>query len=1046
MKKILFMVLACCAVLQGYAQNIAVRGRVTDDTGGPLIGAAVKVKNGNTGTVTNTEGRFNLNAPGNATLIISYVGYEAKEVQASTQELNISLARNNSSLGEVVVVGYGQQRQATLTGSIATIKGDEIKTTRNENVLNMLTGKLPGVRVVQNSAEPGSFSNSFDIRGLGAPLIIIDGVPRGNLNRLDPNDIESISVLKDAAAAVYGVQAANGVILVTTKKGKAGTTQLNYTVTVGMQKPSGLPKVLDATDWMTLFNERALHNVNGGTPVYNQNDFDAYANGSKTSTDWYGAVVRNTAPQTEHSLTASGGSEKMTYFVSLGYLSQQGFWKSGDLNYKKYNVRSNLTAKISSTLTAELQLSGISDTRNQPYEDSWSIFKALWRHPPTYSLYADNNPDYINYLDDNGTSALALTNAAIDGYKKSVSNTFQGTFTLNYAVPFLEGLNAKALYSYDYATSDNKNFARSFNVYQAVKVGDSTVFNPKPLQTPSNVNRYYSAAPNTMLQFSLNYSHTFAKVHNVDVLAVYEERTQKSDNFSASRYLVLGTLDQLGTGTTANQIGTQDLGGLTNYATKSYVGKLHYDYNAKYLLDLSGRYDGSSRFAPTGQWGFFPAVSAGYRISEESFIKDNPKLTFIDNIKFRASYGVMGDASGLRFQYLTGYDYPSSGNLQTLPGGSVFDGNYTNALGFRVLPNPDITWFKSKTLNFGLDADFWKGLFGFQLDWFKRDRNGLLANRLLSLPGSLGAALPQENLNSDQSSGVELLLTHRNRIGQINYNISGNISYSRTKWKHYERAVAGNSYDNWRNNVNDRYNDVWWGYTGAGRFESFNDIYNYNVDNGGGNRATLPGDYKYEDWNNDGYIDDLDRHPIASTYNGNTDRGTSTPNPPLINFGVSIGVSYRGFDLSALIQGAAMKWIAYPEALATPLNFNGNALEQYMDRWHTADPAADPYDPNTQYVPGYFAMTGTGFDGNSSFAVKNAAYARLKSVELGYTYVFSKNVTRKAGLRQARLYVNGYNIFTATGIRYVDPEHPSDLYGYVYPLNKTYNVGLSVDF
>ncbi len=1040
------MVLACILVMQGYAQSIAVRGRVTDDAGEPLIGAAVKVKNGTSGAITGTDGRFTFSAPRGATLVITFVGYESKEATAGDQELSIALSRNNSSLGEVVVVGYGQQKKAIITGSVATIKGDEIKTTRNENVLNMLSGKLPGVRVVQNSAEPGSFSNSFDIRGLGAPLIIIDGVPRGNLNRLDPNDIESISVLKDAAAAVYGVQAANGVILVTTKKGKAGTTQLNYTVTVGMQKPSGLPKVLGAVDWMKLFNERSLHNVNGGAPVYTQADFDAYANGTKTSTDWYGAVVRNTAPQTAHSLTATGGSDKVTYFVSLGYLSQQGFWKSGDLNYKKYNVRSNITAKISSNLTAELQLAGISDTRNAPYEDSWSIFKALWRHPPTYSLYADNNPAYINYLDDNGTNVLALTNSAIDGYKRSTTNTFQGAFVLNYAVPFVEGLNAKALYSYDYAISDNKNFAKSFNVYQAIKVGDSTAFTPKPLQTPSNVYRSYSAAPNTMLQFSLNYAHTFARAHNVELLGLYEERTQKQDNFSASRYLVLGTLDQLGTGTTANQVGTQDLNGLFNYATKSFVGKVHYDFDAKYLLDLSGRYDGSSRFAPTGQWGFFPAVTAGYRISEENFIRDNVRLAFIDNIKFRASYGVMGDASGLRFQYLTGYDYPSSGNLQTLPGGSVFDGNYTNALGFRVLPNPDITWFKSKTLNFGLDVDLWKGLFGFQFDWFRRNRDGLLANRLLSLPGSLGAALPQENLNSDLSSGVELVVTHRSRIGKLGYNISGNISYSRTRWQHYERAVAGNSYDNWRNNVNDRYNDVWWGWGQAGRFDSFGDIYGYHVDNGGGNRSTVPGDYKYEDWNQDGYIDDLDRHPIASTYNGNTDLGSTSPNPPLINFGISIGLTYKGFDLNALIQGAAQKWISYPEALATPLNFNGNALEQYMDRWHTTDPNADPYDPNTQYVPGYFAMTGTGYDANSTFAVKNASYARLKSIEIGYTYVFPASITRKAGLKQARLYLNGYNMFTITGVRYVDPEHPSYQYGYVYPLNKTYNVGLSVDF
>jgi TonB-linked SusC/RagA family outer membrane protein len=1050
MKRFLFILLSCCIAAHVYGQNTTVGGKVLDDTGQPLAGATIKVKDGTASAASNGTGNFTITVPdAKAVLVVSYLGYETREypVNGSTN-ITITLNATKGSLEEVVVVGYGQQKKVTLTGAVSAIKGSEITTTRNESVTNMLTGKLPGVRVVQKSSEPGAFNNQFDIRGYGDPLVVIDGVPRGNFERLDPNDIESISVLKDASAAVYGVQAANGVVLITTKKGAAGKTLLSYEVTVGQQRASGLPKPIGALDWMTLRNEKQIRDAgpdaNNPARQFGPAQFDEYLSGAKQSTDWYPIVLRDQAPEVQHSLTASGGSDKVTYYISAGYFQQGGLFKSKDLNYEKYNLRANLTAKISNSLTADLQISGISDTRNRTQADATEIFKQLWRMAPVNTLYANNNPGQLIWTNDQ-ENPLANSTADISGYRKDKKLILNSGLGLTYQVPFITGLRARAFFAYDYTTNDNKNFVKTYTLYNP---NSATTTVPVIRNSPSTVNRYYDALPNTLMQYSLNYNNRFAENHNVEATLFYEERTQKADNFNAQRELVFATLDQLGGGNATNQIGTQNIGGLSDIATKSFIGKLHYDYKSKYLIDFAGRYDGSSRFSGTKQWGFFPSVSAGYRISEESFIKENESLGFLSDFKLRGSYGETGDAGALSYQFLTGYDFPATGNylpgrgynLQTLPNGSVFGDNYVNGVGFRPLANTAITWSRSKTLDIGVDMAFFNSKLTATVDWFRRDRKGLLATRNLSLPGSLGATLPQENLNSDRQQGWEVILGYNGKAGNVGYTVSGNISYTRRMWLYNERAVAGNSYQNWRNNINNRYNDVWFGYGEAGRFQSFNDIYGYNVNQGGGNRGILPGDYKYEDWNNDGFIDDADRYPVAATRNGDNDIA-----PPLYNFGLNLGVNYKGFDLNALIQGAAGKWISYPEALAIPLAFaNGNALEQFMDRWHPADAAADPYNPNTQYIPGRFATTGSTYDANSLFAIQNAAYVRLKTITLGYS--LPVNLIKRIGLQRARIYVNGYNLLTISGIKDVDAEHPADSFGYVYPLNKTYNLGINVGF
>lgn len=1003
-----------------------ISGKVVNAKGDPLPGVTVQIKGTTQGATTDVNGAFALEVPDNAVLVLSGIGYLKQEVAVGNQAtLSITMKEDVAGLNEVVVVGYGEQKKETLTGSVASVTSREINTTTNENVENMLTGKLPGVRIVQNSSEPGSFNNKFDIRGFGSPLIVIDGVPRGNINRLDPNDIESISVLKDASAAVYGVRAANGVILITTKKGQAGTLELTYTGTVGVQTPSGLPRNLDAVQWMTLVNEHQMHNVNGGSLAYSEDEIEQYKNGTKKTTDWFAPVIDPRALQTEHNLSARGGTDKINYYVGLGYLKQDGFWKSGDLNYERYNVRSNISSKITKRLTAQLNLSAIMDEKNQPYADAWTIFKSLWRQVPVQTVYANNNPKYLgNTLD--GSNPVAMSTSDISGYKKFDNKWIQSSFSLTYDLPFMEGLQAKGLYSYDYSMSDNKQYQKAFNLYDYDAATDT--YKPTVSQSPSNLNRSFSESPSSLLQLSLNYNHLFNKVHNVSALLLYEESTQSSDNFYAQRELAL-EVDQLIAGSSLNQIGYMDANGLWKQTNKGLVGKFNYDYKSKYLAEFSFRYDGSSKFAPGKQWGFFPDVSVGWRISEEGFMKNNSSLSFIDNLKLRASYGKMGDDGASSYQFITGYTYPAGGSNQGLAGGYIFDGNFVNAVGFTNLPNPNITWFTVNTLNVGLDLDMWNGLLGVTAEVFKRHRDGLLATELLSLPSSLGANLPQENLNSDQTSGLELAVSHKNTIGDLLFSVTGNFAYTRTKWLNYVEATAGNSYDNWRNHLDDRFNDIWWGNGYIGQYQSFQDIWNSPVYV---NRGTLPGDYAYEDWNGDGVIDGWDAHPIA------------TNGIPQITYGLTLAAQYKGFDLNALFQGAALVYVSYPEQLAQPLNWNGGGLNQFMDRWHPEDPTADPYDPNTKWVPGYYAYTGTVADQNSAAGVQNASYLRLKSLEIGYS--LPKDLTAKAGIKNVRIYANAYNLLTFTGIRYVDPEHPSDTYGYIYPLNKSYNVGLNVTF
>ncbi len=1007
---------------------IVIKGKVTGEKGEPLQGVSVKWQGSDIGVTTNPSGEFALSIPSDTgKLEFSSIGYEKKVIDIKGQKtLSITLRVSQSQLNDIVVVGYGTQRKATVTGAVSTISSKEINTATNGNVVNLLAGKLPGLRVTQRTGEPGNYETDFDIRGFGAPLIVVDGVPRSTFNRLSPDEIESISVLKDASAAVYGVKGGNGVILVTTKKGKTGRPEFIYSGTLGATQTANTPEILNAYQYATLTDEAYLNA--GNTPPFSKTQLQQFQDGTLPSTDWYNLVVRKYSPEQQHTISASGSTDKTRYFLSMGYFGETGLYKSGDLNANRFNFRSNITADLTRDLQAEVLINGIKDAKNSPGETTGGIFQELWSEPPTIPVYANNNPAYLSNMPD-ATHPISITTSSYSGYVTNTTKTFNGSFALNYKIRAIDGLKARVLYAYDNAGSLSKTFEKQVNLYDYDAV-TNTYNVTGSRNAPTTYTERYMENTSTTAQASLEYAKSFKAVHNVKALLLVEERKQNGDDFQGSRQFSLDAVDQLYAGNTLNQVATSTQ--VIPNVNQGLVGRVNYDYGGKYLLEGSFRYDGSSKFAAGHRWGFFPAISGGWRISEEPFLKG--KTDFLTNLKIRGSYGKLGDDGSSTYQYLSGYNYPGSNY--------VFNGSLVNGLGFRGLANPNLSWYTNKLANIGIDADLWNNKLHIEADVFSKKREGLLATRNLSLPGTVGAALPQENLNSDLTKGFELIIGYHNHAGDLTYNITGNVSFTRTKNLYIEQAAPTNAYSNWRNNNAYRWNDNYFGYKVIGHFQSEAEIKSSPVEDGNGNRSVLPGDLKYEDFNHDGIIDDNDVHNVGRNMN-----------TPEINFGLTLGASWKGFDFNVLLQGASNFTVSYlgTIALDAPLAFGRNGLNVFMDRWHHAD----LFDPNSPWIPGKYPSTRikggiTRVDGwnyqPSDYWMKDATYLRLKSLELGYTLP-ARLWGSNGYIKSLRVYVNGFDLLTWSGLNdLVDPEHPNAAYGNGYPITKNYNFGVNLTF
>ncbi len=1044
-------------------QSVTISGRVTDSYGAPLPGVTVVVKGTTNGTVSNVDGEYSLsNVHGDATLVFSFVGMKTQEIITEGKTaINIIMEEEAIGIEEVVAVGYGIQKKASLTGAISSVKAKDIVITKNESVTNMLAGKMAGVRIVQETGEPGDFASSIQIRGFGTPLVIIDGVPRDNMAKLNPNDIESISVLKDASASIYGVRAANGVILITTKKGEKGKMQLQYSGYYGVQTPINTPKGLDAARYMEIINENNIMrgSVEPGTLVYSLDEIEAYRSGEKTGTEWDRISTNYYAPQYQHNISATGSTEMVDYFVAFGNLYQEGVYKSGDLNYERYNVRSNVSAKISNNLKVELLVNAMSDEKNSPYgsDNTQQYWRMIWTLPPTTPAYANYTREYPqNVL--LGYNPVVMGNSDIIGYNRKRERLIQGTGNLIWDVPWVKGLQAKTSYSYDYTFWENKSLQKPYYLYDydlandeyiAVQYGNTT------MPGYSYIERSARFSANTLFQISLHYTRNVIEKHNIAALLLYEEGTTDMDNFAASRYISMTSIEELLGGVDTNQQGymngsgydssrnAADQSGFWKIANKALIGRLNYNFMSKYYGEISFRYDGSSKFAEGEKWGFFPAASVGWRISEEPFLKNSSSLSFIQNLKLRGSFGVTGDDRTATFQYVAGYTYPVQAFYWPV---RMFGDTRAAGIALKDTPNPHLTWMTSNLYDVGLDIDMWNGLLGVELDFYKRERDGLVASRVVSIPDWLGEGLAQENLNSDETFGFDLTLKHGNSvntpIGKLVYNINSNIGLTRTKNVYIESAESTDQYGNWLSNTSNRYNDIWWGYGTDGQFQSYEDIYSYAILDGSGNSYLKPGDYMLEDWNEDGVVDDWDIHPIAS--------GSNAQNTPRIFFGATFFAQLKGFDMTAVFQGGALTTVKQSDFLSNPFYFDMNGADIFYDRWHLVDPTADPENPSTDWVSGTYptiSQSSTAMSLNFStntMTVKRADYVRMKSLELGYSV--PKSVTDRIGLQGIRIYGTAYNLFTLTKLKYLDPEHPSSNNDLLYPLMRTVNCGVTINF
>lgn len=1042
-KSLLFISALVMSSAAAQAQGIMVKGKVVDQHNEPVIGATVGVDKGKAKTVTDIDGNFTLQVPANAQIVVNYIGMKpATQSVGGRRELNFVLQDDVNQLQDVVVVGYGTQKRGSITGSVAAVKGDEMVRTKNENPQNMLTGRVAGVRVWQKSSEPGSYNNNFDVRGMGTPLVIIDGVPRdmSDFQRMNADDIQDISVLKDASASIYGLRSANGVVLVTTKKGQAGQTKFSYNGSYTIQSPKSMPKLLDAYKTMTLYNERNLNNVNGGSKIYTDEMFDEFRNGTRRETDWNNLIFAKTSPQTNHNITVSGGNDKTQYFVSFGALYQEGFFKSGDLNYHKYNITSNLTTEVYRGLKLSLNINAMTDKQNNPYCTSTDIIRNYWRQGVLFPAYADEAGTMLNYdgldLEEN---TVAKMTADISGYRRYKQSQVLTSGIVEYdfgtLTNVLKGLKAKVMFSYDYHLNNNTIYRKQYYQYAYDPATQTYKQKLYASSAPSNLRREHYDTQQFLSQYTLSYNRDFGP-HSIAAVVGMETQRRTGDNFYAMRNLAFSS-PYLFNGVEEGQVANSATGGIYSANYNAFIGRLNYSFAQRYLVEGQFRYDGSSKFAKGHRWGFFPSVSLGWVVSEEPWFKKIEFLKGVDQLKLRASYGEMGDDSGANYDWVAGYTYPStSGNSekgyynQYAPG-FIFGSQFVYAATPMAIPNELISWYKAKTFNVGVDFDTNNKLFGFSLDYFSRKMTGLYEYRTSVFPTVIGAKPPRENANSSRNFGMELELRHHNRIGRnFVYNVKGIVTITRQKYlTAIQNGPYANAYDQWRNDhLNNRYQGVQFGYEGNGRYQNWDEIWNETLYH---EKDLLPGDYKYLDWNGDGEINSQDEHPYAFDQT------------PWMNYSLSIDCAYKGFDFSMLWQGSALGSMSYEEPLYSIWGQNGGgALEQYWDRWHPADENADPYDPNTKWVKGYYAYTGHYPSANSTFNRVSTAYLRLKQIELGYTLPKWK-VFPSLNLR---VYANAYNLLTITGVKFVDPEHPSDDLGRLYPLNRTYTFGVQVSF
>lgn len=1061
------ILLSLLGSVSAFAQ-LKVTGKVVDAQGIALPGVSIVVKGTTTGTVSSAQGDYTLNVPSpNSTLVFSYIGFTSQEVPLNGRNsVNITLASDDKMLNEVVVVGYGEQKKETVTGSVATVKGNELIKSPAVNLTNSIAGRMPGVIATNSSGEPGYDGAAIRIRGSNTlgnndALIVIDGVPAraGGIDRLNPADIESISVLKDASAAIYGSRAANGVILVTTKRGKTGKPEISYSFNQGFGQPTVIPKMANAAEYAQLNNEINLYNLpaqfwkdanvafnttgtytrpdNGAVAkaAFTPDDIKKFNDGSDPwghpNTDWFGAALKTWSPQSRHTLQLVGGSENIKYLTSVNYQSQDAYYKNSATGYKQYDFRLNLDAKVSKYINLVTGVVGRQENRFFPTVGAGAIFRMLERGYPNKPAFWPNGlpaPDI-----ENGQQPVLVTTSAT-GYDRDTRYYLQSNASVNITNPWVPGLKLTASVALDKYIQQGKRWQTPWFVYS----WDYTSYdaNKEPIlqrvqkgPAQSTLNQYTNDQFNSLLSGILSYDHTFGSNHAITLLTGITKEQSNSNGFSAFRQYYNSTaIDQLFAGSQTQQVANTTAA--WQRARMSYFGRASYNYKEKYLAEFLWRYDGSYMFPRATRWGFFPGVTAGWRLSEEDFFKR--ALPAVSSLKLRASWGQLGNDQvyfngNLReYDYLPTYAYgdPVNSNWGYVVNGQVAQTLYENGV-----PNTSLTWEVANNADIGLEGSILNGKVFFEFDVFQNKRSNILWRKSASIPQTTGATLPATNIGKVTNKGYEFRVGYNGQAGDLKYSVSVNGGYAKNQITFWDETPGAPEWQRSTgkpipSNVNDpnqANGTLLYQYDGIFATQAEIDANTISY-SGVGASLLRPGDMRLKDINGDGKIDGNDR--VRADRN----------NQPRFQGGLNASVRYKNFDLSILFQASAGGQIY----LQTESGTIGNFLKySYDHRWTVDNPSTvDPriVDRSNQY-----------FSNGTSYWLRSTDYIRLKNLELGYT--LPNTLAGKVGLSNLRVYVNGLNLATyAPAMKGIfDPESTSSS-GQYYPQARVINTGVTVSF
>ncbi|MFD2570476.1 SusC/RagA family TonB-linked outer membrane protein [Spirosoma soli] len=1020
--------------------DVLVKGKVTDtEKGEPIPGVSVVLKGSTRGTNTDANGIYSIAVPTQgAVLVFSFVGYDKQEVtvgngngsggQPQTQ-INIALKPDMKELNEVVVVGFGTQKKATVTGAIASVTTKDLVQSPVANISNSLVGRMPGLFAVQGSGEPGNNQSTLRIRGVSTfsgaadPLILVNGVEVSNYNNIDPNEIENLTILKDASAtAIYGIRGANGVLLITTKRGKIGRPQLSYTGNVASTSFTALRKGMNSYDYARSYNEAQRYDayVSGSVyaPKFSDNDLALYKSGEDPifhpNTDWYDLTLKPQALQTQHNLTINGGTEKVRYFVSTGFFSQGGQFNNTQLvkdfdanrKYKRYNFRSSFDFDVTKRLKASLDLSSQtenltgSNNLNGTANNSARIIESIARANPLTSPGFIG--DKIVDLTGLGTVTNPLSTLFAEGYNRQFKNFLQGSLRLDYTLDFItEGLTATGIVNYQNNNTETLVNRRTLVTYNAIRLPDGAVnLVPNNVEQPFGFTQTIGKNRRTYAQFGFDYKRAFGD-HAVTGLV----------NYNQTKYF------------------DPALAFLIPNGYQGVVGRTTYGYKGRYLAEFTFGYNGTENFAPGNRFGFFPAYSLGWVASDEPFF---PKSDVVTYLKVRGSYGEVGNdkVGSDRFLYRDSV-YTLITNTNT---GGYFFGEvgststrYNYAQEAR-LGNVDVTWERAIKQNLGVELAFWKGKIGVTADFFSEQRNNILANRG-TVPIIVGSILPAYNLGRMRNRGFDGDITYNDRVGNLNFFVKGNFTFARNKVEFQDEIPRPFSY---QYRTGQRFGQ-YFGLVAEGLYNTWEEVNDANrpVSSWNNNRIQ-PGDIKYKDVNGDGVINNDDQVPIGYS------------NFPEKIFGVSFGGNYKGFDLSVLFQGADNVSIAYSRRQIRGFFENSGAVDYLLNSWSP--------ERLEKGLPIDFPHLSIGDDVQkhnyqaSSFWTRDASYVRLKNVEIGYN--FPVTLLSRIGLSASRIYVNANNLYTWSSVfPGVDPEQPPGITNEEpYPLTRVINVGLNLRF